>query len=97
MFRFTIRDLLWLMVVAGLGAGWFQELRHRGPANIRLRSDNERLRSEFARQRKEHQQEVEDLSAKVVRLRQTIENDREIRGWPWSYSADLIEDRPVQK
>ena len=25
MFRFTIRDVLWLMVVAGLGAGWWAD------------------------------------------------------------------------
>ena len=28
MFRFTIRDVLWLMVVVGLGVGWW--LDHRG-------------------------------------------------------------------
>jgi hypothetical protein len=27
MFRFTIRDLLWLTVVAGLAAGWFVHVR----------------------------------------------------------------------
>ena len=27
MFRFTIRDVLWLMMVVGLGAGWFLNRR----------------------------------------------------------------------
>ena len=27
MFRFTIRDVLWLTVVVGLGAGWFVNVR----------------------------------------------------------------------
>ncbi len=27
MFRFTIRDVLWLMVVAGMGLGWWLEYR----------------------------------------------------------------------
>ena len=27
MFRFTIRDLLWLMVVVGMGVGWWVESR----------------------------------------------------------------------
>ena len=27
MFRFTIRDVLWLMVVVGMGAGWFVYVR----------------------------------------------------------------------
>ena len=31
MFRFTIRDVLWLMVVVGLACGWWQE---RGRANF---------------------------------------------------------------
>jgi hypothetical protein len=34
MCRFTIRDLLWLMVVVALGVGWWQE--HR-TADARLR------------------------------------------------------------
>lgn len=33
MFRFTIRDVLWLMVVAGVACGWWLE-----------RAENERLR-----------------------------------------------------
>ena len=28
MFRFTIRDVLWLIVVVGLGVGWWIEHRH---------------------------------------------------------------------
>jgi hypothetical protein len=35
MFRFTIRDVLWLMVVVGLGAAWFFD---------RSTIDNERAR-----------------------------------------------------
>jgi hypothetical protein len=27
MFRFTIRDLLWLMVVVGMGVGWWSQLQ----------------------------------------------------------------------
>ena len=34
MFRFTIRDLLWLMLVVGLGMGWWIE-RHRVTAEDR--------------------------------------------------------------
>jgi hypothetical protein len=29
MFRFTIRDLLWLMMVAALALGWYAEHRRR--------------------------------------------------------------------
>jgi hypothetical protein len=36
MFRFTIRDLLWMMLVVGLGVGWWLELHNRGPENFFL-------------------------------------------------------------
>jgi hypothetical protein len=42
MFRFTIRDLLWLMVIAGLSLGWW--LDHREMANR-----NDHLWSHFIR------------------------------------------------
>ena len=29
MFRFTIRDLLWLMVVVGMGVGWWADRYNR--------------------------------------------------------------------
>jgi len=44
MFRFTIRDVLWLMVVAGLALGWWIE---RGRAN-HLQGDNQFLREAIA-------------------------------------------------
>jgi len=28
MFRFTIRDVLWLMVIVGMGIGWWQDRSH---------------------------------------------------------------------
>jgi hypothetical protein len=40
MFRFTIRDVLWLTVVVGLACGWWIERR-------KLQSDNLQLRSEL--------------------------------------------------
>jgi hypothetical protein len=36
MFRFTIRDLLWLMVVVGMGVGWWLDRAE----TIRLREDS---------------------------------------------------------
>jgi hypothetical protein len=35
MFRFTIRDVLWLMLAVGLGTGWFVE--HRQQVALRLK------------------------------------------------------------
>jgi hypothetical protein len=43
MFRLSIRDLLWLMVVVVIGVCWWQEYRHRGPENARLRAEKVRL------------------------------------------------------
>lgn len=37
MFRFTIRDLLWLMVVVAMGLGWYSHFAHE-----RKRLDAER-------------------------------------------------------
>lgn len=49
MFRFTIRDLLWLMVVSAVGAAWCSDRRHydiRAEARHNLtREHAERLRS----------------------------------------------------
>jgi hypothetical protein len=53
MFRFTIRDVLWAMVVVGLGVGWFAHWRswesNRSPEFVR-RELNE-LEREVTRQR----------------------------------------------
>ena len=46
MFRFTIRDVLWLMVVVAMGCVWWLELRNRGPENVKLKAENARLTSE---------------------------------------------------
>jgi hypothetical protein len=36
MFRFTIRDLLWLTVVVGLSLAWWTEHRHAGDFRLQL-------------------------------------------------------------
>jgi hypothetical protein len=35
MFRFTIRDLLWLMVVVGLGVGWWIDRSNAKEATLK--------------------------------------------------------------
>ena len=42
MFRFTTRDMLWLMVVAGLGVGWWLDHRDRGELSKQLVSESRR-------------------------------------------------------
>ena len=57
MFRFTIRDLLWLMLVVGMASGWWnseskklkrqdQVLRELEAENIELRHEERFLREE---------------------------------------------------
>jgi len=38
MFRFTIRDVLWLMVVVGIGIGWWLEYRRSPTRQLEFRA-----------------------------------------------------------
>ena len=46
MFRFTIRDVLWLTVVVAFAVLWGMEMRQRGVENAELRAANTRLLQE---------------------------------------------------
>src|SRR5687768_9785076 len=43
MFRFTIRDVLWLTALVAMGVGWWMEHLKSGPEIASLRKENERL------------------------------------------------------
>jgi len=45
MFRFTIRDLLWLMVVVGLACGWWLDRRDLKTTMSKLKSDGQMKRA----------------------------------------------------
>ena len=45
MFRFTIRDLLWLMVVVGLAVAWWLDRRNLTDIAARLKMDLQMSRS----------------------------------------------------
>ena len=49
MFRFTIRDVLWLTVVVALGVAWLVENRHSRAAVTRANEAREHARSSEAR------------------------------------------------
>jgi hypothetical protein len=49
MFRFTIRDLLWLTVVVAFAVLWLMEYRQRGLENVELRAEKARLVQELER------------------------------------------------
>ena len=70
MFRFTIRDLLWLTVVVGLGVGWWDA------------SAKQQCSKEEAAQSKE---DLNDLIAHMRRHGWIVQNDRTGRpalSWP---------------
>jgi hypothetical protein len=46
MFRFTIRDLLWLIVVVALSTGWFTSIRYEQEKVRTIAVENEVLRKE---------------------------------------------------
>jgi hypothetical protein len=49
MFRFTIRDVLWLTVVAGLALGWWADRRYQDKKNYRTEMFLWRFRAEALR------------------------------------------------
>jgi hypothetical protein len=49
MFRFTIRDLLWLTVVTAFASLWWAEYRQRMNENALIREETAQLRSEQER------------------------------------------------
>ena len=60
MFRFTIRDLLWLMVVVGMGVGWLLER----PA-FRMSGKEESMH----RTMQAMSEEIVELKAELARLK----------------------------
>jgi hypothetical protein len=50
MFRFTIRDVLWLMVVAGLAVGWRFEITRARHRELELMSALRRLEGDIERE-----------------------------------------------
>jgi len=78
MFRFTIRDVLWLTVVVAMGFGWWPELKNRGPENMKLRDENVRLVQE--RDAVRHQ-----LDSKLVETMYDIRTEREV----WNRTMEI--------
>jgi hypothetical protein len=79
MFRFAIRDLLWLTALAAVGAAWWSEMRNRGPENTRSRVENARLAKECDRVKWQLDSSVKLLAHRGVRL-EYRENSVQVRG-----------------
>jgi DNA-directed RNA polymerase subunit RPC12/RpoP len=87
MFRFTIRDVLWLTVVVALGVGWWAEFRARREADIR-----------YAAARQAIQQTADLLEAEIVESNGQFElrENRRYVGCPDCESKLRVDDRAVQ-
>ena len=59
MFRFTIRDLLWLTVVVALGVGWWVDRRVQSARMTGLTDYVEVIEDECARLRRQQSLELE--------------------------------------
>jgi hypothetical protein len=75
MFRFTIRDVLWLTVVVALAAGWWVD-RRRFDGPLAKLAEYERL-EQIALKRKQDQKRLRDLQWKLSSVR-SVQN-----GAPW--------------
>jgi hypothetical protein len=80
MFRFTIRDVLWLTVVSAFAVSWWIEYRYRGRENTTLRRENAELNWKlgsliFAFET-DHTIEFED-SPRMLRVKRKEANGRE--------------------
>ena len=60
MFRFTIRDVLWLMVVVGLGVGWWEQRHDMLATQSRLRAELNSAQNENHRIAADHKMLADD-------------------------------------
>src|SRR5262245_58385548 len=96
MFRFTIRDVLWLTVVVALTLGWWIDHRHttamRQAIELRLANDARKLKEQansLALYRKELLRRYE------LRQMITAERETEIHGaGPWYLGVPEMEGPP---
>jgi hypothetical protein len=76
MFRFTIRDVLWLTVVAALAVGWWVDRRRLDGPLAKL-AEFERM-EQLALQRKQDEKRLQDLRWK----RSSVQSVRNGAPWP---------------
>ena len=67
MFRFTIRDVLWLMVVTGLSMSWWV--------------DNKRIENTIATFKAEHDEKQLELDDKLEIVNQMYIEEKRRQGW----------------
>jgi hypothetical protein len=72
MFRLTIRDVLWLMLVVGMGGGWWMDHRSTADTELRLATalqSEAKLSQELAKATKEKDENYEIWMATMEALR----------------------------
>jgi hypothetical protein len=82
MYRFTIRDLLWLTVVMAVTVGWWLELRNRGPENAKLR---EQIR----------EMEIQAASKDAEMKRKSLEKDIQVSNYIKDLEKSLRPPSPL--
>src|SRR4051794_3493168 len=85
MFRFTIRDVLWLMVVVGMGCAWWLDDARKYAAYRELYGGNGSVRSHFvdlmkrARSDPDLKADAEELTANALRqVREDVATKMEV-------------------
>jgi hypothetical protein len=83
-FKFTLRDLFWLVLVVGMGCAWWVEQRQvqMELTNARMELDSERYKSALAAI--EHRETKESLKLVDAKLRET--------GFRWKYVVRFKQD-----
>jgi hypothetical protein len=91
MFRFTIRDVLWLTVVVAMGVGWCMEYEKRGPANVKLQKEN----AELIQQRDSLKWQLKSATKILANKGITLEsNDRSVHFRSGDWSGGIAKTRP---
>lgn len=77
MFRFTIRDVLWLTVVVALGVGWWLN------SNAILRSERDAKAREISFLQDEWRLEKATMLLKIRYTESELEQTGRASGWDW--------------
>jgi len=65
MFRFTVRDAVWLVIVAALSVGWWLDSKSRDERTADERNTSELLRADISKLEKE----IEGLQKTILEMK----------------------------
>ena len=82
--KFSIRDLLWLTVVCGLGVGWWVDAAGQGNTIQRLQTEHFERIERLGKERRQSEQDVSRLALKIKQIDSALAN----RGWKYEFTAN---------